>query len=172
MHALLYVGVPVVAIVIAFIGWGFVRLRRGNSQASQAIRSIRIDEIDSLAAEGKRGLAKAYGITIDLTDREAAAKVLDGLFVDKMKLKKAFETPGFYWRFVLPVGALIGEYIRIHANGVWKPESDGPAMEIRVKDGTATCYPFNKVLKQLSYGEKSDLYAYLVAASELSSQKA
>jgi hypothetical protein len=171
MHVLLQAGVPVVAIMIAFLGWGFVRLRRGNAQASQAIRSIRIDEIDSLVAEGKRGLAKGYGIEIDLTDREAAAKVLDGLFADEMELKNAFEQPRFYWRFVLPVGALIGEYIRIHANGVWKQESDGPAMEVRVKDGTATCDPFNKVLKQVMYGEKSDLYAYLVAASELASQK-
>jgi len=171
MQVLVYAVVAIVAFAVLIVVWGLLRIRKGNAQASEAIRKVRIDEIDGLVAEGKAGLAKAYGIEIDLADREAAARVLDALFADQTKLKSAFEWDGFYWRFVLPVGALIGEYIRIHGNGVWRQDPAGLAMEFPAKDGTVTCYPFDKVLKQVNSGDKGDIYAYLVAFSTLSSLK-
>ena len=85
-----------------------------------------------------------------------------------MKLKGTFERGGSYWRFVLPVGALVGEFIRIHAKGVWKQNPEGLLMDIPVKDGVATCYPFDKVLKQVNSGEKGDLYAFLLSSTQLS----
>jgi hypothetical protein len=171
MHGILYSTIAVVTCAVLIFVWGLLRIRKGNAQASDAIRKVRPEEIDRLVAEGKEGLAKAYGIEIDLADREAAARVLDGLFADQTKLKNAFERDGFYWRFVLPVGALIGEYIRIHGNGAWKQDPAGLSMEFPVKEGTVTCYPFDKVLKQINSGDKGDLYAYLVAFSTFSSLK-
>jgi hypothetical protein len=42
-------------------------------------------------------------------------------------------------------------------------------MEIPVKDGIATCFPFDKALKQVNQGEKGDLYAFLISTSQVSS---
>ncbi len=169
MHALIYIVVAVVVLSLLFFIWGVMRLRKGSAQASEAIRTVRISDLPGLIAEGKDGLANSYGFSLDLNDAEGAAKLLDSLFVDQRKLKDTFARAGFYWRFVLPVGALIGEYIRVHAKGVWKETPDGLCMEIPVKEGSATCHPFDKVLKQLGQGEKGDLYAYLLSSRQLSS---
>jgi hypothetical protein len=168
MKVILYVTVAAIALFGVFIVWGLVRLRKGNAQASRLIKGIRTGDLNHLVSEGKQQLAKIYGITIDFTEPEAAAKSLDGLFRDKIKLKSAFQKPGFYWYFVLPVGALIGEFIRINAKGVWKDSPEGPLMKISLKDGDATCYPFDKVLKQVTQGEKGDIYAFLVSSMQLS----
>jgi hypothetical protein len=40
-------------------------------------------------------------------------------------------------------------------------------MRIPVRDGEATTFPFDKVLKQASAGSPGDLYAYLIAATQL-----
>jgi hypothetical protein len=171
MQIFLYIAVAVVALAVAFVVWGVLRLRKGNAQASEAIRNLRVEDIDWLVGEGKERLASQYGIAIDLANREAAARTLDGLFVDPMKLKNAFEKDGLSWYFVLPMGAMIGEYVRVQANGAWKQDPDGPFIEIPVKEGSATCYPFHKVLKQVNSGDKGDIYAFLVASSQLSSVK-
>lgn len=171
MHTVLYIVAVVVALFIIFFIWGVLRLRKGSAQANEAIRKVQIEDLPRLIAEGKAGLDRAYGVTIDFNDPEAAAKILDGLFTDQMKLKNAFEKNGFYWYFVLPVGALIGEFIRVHAKGVWKENPDGLSMDIPVKDGAATCHPFDKVLKQVDQGEKGDLYAYLLSSIQLASGK-
>ena len=149
--------------------WGVIRIRRGNTQAVEAIRKLRIEDIAGLVVQGKEGLSRAYGLRLDLTNRDQAAEMLDGLFADSLKLKNTFERAGFYWYFVLPVGALVGEFIALHAKGVWKQGSEGPVMDIPVADGVATCYPFEKVLKQLNQGEKRDLSAFLLASTELAS---
>lgn len=171
MHTVLYIVVAVVALFVIFFIWGVARLRKGGTQANDAIRKVHVEDSPRLVAEGKAGLTKAYGVTIDFNDPEAAAKILDGLFVDHMKLKNAFEKDSFYWYFVLPVGALVGEFIRVHTKGVWKEDPDGLSMDIPVKEGAATCHPFDKVLKQIDQGEKGDLYAYLLSSIQLASGK-
>jgi len=166
---ILYIVIAFVLLIVALFIWGVVRLRKGNAQAAEAIRKVRIEDLVGLVAEGRAGIKKGFGVSIDLSDREAAAKILDSLFTNQMKLKGTFERPGSNWHFVLPVGALVGEFIRIHAKGAWKENPEGLLMEIPVKDGSATCYPFNKVLKQVSSGEKGDLYAFLLSSTQLSS---
>ncbi len=168
MHTLVYVLFGIFALVLLFFVWGVVRLRKGSSQAAEAIRRVRISDLPGLVDEGKDGLTRAYGLSLELNDAEAAAKLLDSLFADQRKLKDTFQKERFYWHFVLPVGALIGEYIRIHAKGVWKEAPGGLCMEIPVKGGSATCHPFDKVLKQIGQGEKGDLYAYLLSSRQLS----
>ena len=169
MHTLVYIIASITALFAIFLIWGIVWLRKGSAQANEAIRKVCISDLPGLVAEGKEGLSRGYGHSLDLNDAEAAAKSLDTLFADHKKLKDTFQKDGFYWRFVLPVGALIGEYIRIHAKGVWKETPEGLCMEIPVKDGSATCHPFDKVLKQLGQGDKGDLYAYLLSSRQLSS---
>ncbi len=169
MHILVYVLISLAGLLIALFIWGVFRLRKGSAQANEAIRKVRISDLPGLIAEGQAGVARGYGVNLDLNDPDAAAKILDRLFADQMKLKNTFQKDGFYWHFVLPVGALVGEYIRIHANGVWKESTEGLSMEIPVKDGSATCHPFDKVLKQVAQGEKGDMYAYLLSSRQLSS---
>jgi hypothetical protein len=166
---ILYIAIAIVVLIAVFLIWGVVRLRKGNTQATEAIRKVRIEDLAGLVAEGKAGIQRGFGVSIDLTDREAAAKILDSLFADQMKLKGAFEKAGFYWHFALPVGALVGEFMRIHAKGVWTESPEGLLMKIPVKDGVATCFPFDKVLKQVDSGEKGDLYAFLLSSIQLAS---
>jgi hypothetical protein len=169
MHIFLFMVIGIGCLFLAFLLWGFIGLHRSNAKATEAIRNLSIADIAGLIAEGKEELTKAYGLAIDINDSEAAARILDGLFIDKLKLKKAFKKENFYWRFVLPIGAMVGEFIRIHAKGAWKQDSNGPFMDIPIADGVATCYPFDKVLKQMNSGKKGDLCAFLLAATQLSS---
>ncbi len=168
---LLSISIAVMALVGVTLLWGLVRLRKGNAQASAAIRKVQLEDLPALVDEGRKGLARAYGITIDFADREAAAWILDRLFADQLKLKDTFAKEGFYWRFVLPVGALVGEFICVHAHGVWKQGPDGVFMDIPLKNGVATCNPFDKTLKLVNgYCAKGDLYAFLqLCSSPLSS---
>ena len=162
---LLYGFMTLMALGSVLFIWGLVRLRKGNAQAYDAIRKVRLEDLPELLAEGKEVLKQEYGLTIDFADREATSKILDDLFADHFKLKNAFARNGFYWRFVLPVGVLVGEFIRIHGNGVWKKDSDGLLMEFPIQDGVATCYPFDKILKQVNQGAKGDMYAFLQLGS-------
>jgi hypothetical protein len=80
---------------------------------------------------------------------------------NKMKLKGTFERGGSCWHFVLPVGTLVAEFIRLHTKGVWKDNPEGLVMDIPAKkDGVATCYHFDKVLKQVNSGEKENMHAF------------
>jgi hypothetical protein len=132
------------------------------------MKGLRVGDVNHLVTEGKERLAKVYSVTIDFADVAGAAKTIDSLFLDRTKLESAFRKPGFDWYFVFPVGALIGEFIRIHAKGVWKESPQGLMIDIPVKDGAATCYPFEKVLKQVNQGDKGDIYAFLISSTQLS----
>jgi hypothetical protein len=168
MRAILYLAAVVVILFGAFVLWGVIRLRKAKAKVAFLMKGLRVEDISRLVAEGKERLAKVYGLTIDFADIEGTAKTLDGLFHNQSKLQGAFSKPRVDWYFVFPVGALIGEFIRIHAKGVWKESPEGLCMEIPVKDGAATCYPFEKVLKQVNQGDKGDVYAFLISSKQLS----
>ncbi|HWD93614.1 MAG TPA: hypothetical protein VG938_14830 [Verrucomicrobiae bacterium] len=165
----LYIAVGVIVLGIVFVAWGMARLRKRNAQVNDLIRRLKIGDLNHLMAEARERLLKCYGVTIDLQDGNAAAKALSDLFDDKAKLESAFSKKNVSWYFVFPIGSLVGEFMRIHARGVWKSGSDGLYMEIPVEDGTATCYPFEKVLKQFNQGAEGDLFAFLKSSTALSS---
>jgi hypothetical protein len=168
MAIFLSIAITVIVLFGAFFLWGVARLRKRNAKVAALIKGLRIGDINHLLAEGKERLAKVYGLTIDFADVEGAAKNIDSLFLNRTKLENAFRKPGFDWYFVFPVGALIGEFIRINAKGVWKESPEGLMMDIPVRDGAATCYPFEKVLKQVNQGDKGDMYAFLISSTQLS----
>ena len=168
---LIYAIGSILVLFIILIAWGLVRIRNGNAQAVAAIRNVRLQDFPDLIIEGKEGLRRGYGIEIDLQNHEEAAKILDELFIDQAKLKNTFSKDDFYWYFVLPVGALIGEFIHIHAKGIWKESPEGPFMDIPVPGGVATCHPFDKALKQNNQGQGGDLYAYLLSSKQFSIHK-
>ena len=169
MSLWIWIPLALVALVVALLGWGLLRLRAGAAAARRAIAVVRLDQIDALARECERGFREAFGITLDLADLEGAAQALSTRVDEAGALKGAFEKPGFYWYFVLPVGAYVGELLRVHAGAVWKvSEEGGVEMAITTPDGEVATFPFDKVIKQATIGDPGDLYAYLKTAPTLS----
>ena len=83
-------------------------------------------------------------------------------FRDPHKLKRAFARDDFYWYFVKPVGACLGELLRRHAHHQrQKRAGQAPFMEVALRDGQSEVHPFEKVLKQVQGGEAGELMAYV-----------
>lgn len=70
----------------------------------------------------------------------------------------------------MPVGAVLGEVLRIHAGGQWQATGGGGlCVVLPVGDGTATAHPFEKVVKQASGGASGDIAAHVATARGLGS---
>lgn len=118
--------------------------------------------------ECARVFRERFGETLSMENLEESAQILSARLDNAETLKRAFAKPDFYWYFVLPVGSFIGELLRVHARGEWKASEDGGLeMKLSVCGGSATTYPFDKVLKHLAVGGKADIYAYLMSATRL-----
>ena len=155
------------AVAILTFAWGIRRLRRSTNQAQAAILRVTIDDIARLRDECEAVAFRALSERLSLNDYEASARIISRR-IDDLGFKKAFLKDDFWWYFVLPVGAYVGELLRVHANGVWRnSEGGGVELSIPVKDGEATTYPFDKVLKQALSGDKGDMLAYLMTAIQL-----
>jgi hypothetical protein len=159
--------VLVVFLVIAAV-WGVLHLRHSQKVAVEAIGKLGLDDIGALRAACEAVFKQAFGETLALEDYEGSARLLSARLDKVESLKRAFARPDFYWYFVLPTGAYLGELLRVHVRGQWQPSAEG-GLEIRVPvgDGVATTYPFEKILKQATIGGKGDLYAYLMSATQL-----
>ena len=62
MHTRIYILAAVIAVVFLFFVWGVMRLRRGSSQATEAIRRVRISGLPGLVDEGKDGTSRLTDI--------------------------------------------------------------------------------------------------------------
>jgi hypothetical protein len=148
--------------------WGLARLRNGYQSAYAASQALRLDQIDGLRRECESVFRSAFGEELKLDDLDGSARLLSARVDQVGTLKDAFAKPDFYWYFVLPVGAFLGEWLRMHARAEWKVSQEGGVeMSIPVREGNATTFPFDKVLKQVTAGSPGDLYAYLIAATQL-----
>jgi len=157
----------VLFIVVGFI-WGLLHLRNSINVAHAQVDQVQIERIEGLCDECVRTFKEKLGEVLDLSDYERSAEVLGRRVDDSESLKSAFGKPDFYWYFVLPVGAYVGELMRNHINGTWHPsEQGGPEMRVPVGDGFASTYPFDKIIKQVTSGSKGDLFAYLMTAKKL-----
>lgn len=158
-----------VALVLVALVAGVLHLRRSIRVARQAIPGVRLDQIDPLRRECEQVFGQTLAQTLSLSDYEASAQALSACLDQVETLKRAFAKPDFYWYFVLPVGAFVGELIRSHAGGEWTldDEGGGPALQVPVGDGVATTYPFDKVLRHATGGSKGDMLAYLMSARSL-----
>ncbi len=155
----------VVGLVVVGFVWGLLHLRHSQKVAYERITQVTLADIDRLRKECEEGFQAHFAETLSLDDYETSARILSDRLDNFETLKKAFGREDFYWYFVLPVGAYIGELLRVHAKGTWKEaEGGGLKMEILVAGETATTHPFDKVMKQVTIGEKGDLYAYFVSA--------
>ncbi len=157
-----------VAIVVGAFVWGWLRLRRSMAEVRAAIAGVRLEDVPRLRDECEQLVRAKFSETLALDQLEASAGILARRIADG-SLKRVFARDDFWWYFVLPVGAYVGELLRVHAKGEWRRSDDdgGLEMVLPVRDGTATVFPFDKVLKQATTGEEGDLLAYLVTASQL-----
>jgi len=179
------------ALFAVIMVWGILHKRQSQRTAAASIRAIELSEIPALAQECVAVFAREFSIQLDLNDVEDAAQKMDDALQDVSKLKDAFAKDDFYWYFVKPVGAFLGELMRIHARHVWiknpgqtplmtcalaKAKSgDGDYVVVNedlaiVDDVSSEVHPFDKVLAiTADFGgpEPGDLYAYIVAARAL-----
>jgi hypothetical protein len=168
MAWLLYIPAAILVAFVLFVLFGVWRLRRGAQQAEMEIRGVALSDLHALVQECVEIFRVKLELPLDLDDFEDSAHKLDTAFHNVYRLKGAFARAGFYWYFVKPVGACIGEILRRHARYEWINEPDtAPSMQRQLRDGQITSYPFEKAIKQANIGRKGDLYAYFVAARGL-----
>jgi len=165
----------VLAIVGGLVGlfallllWGFLHLRQSRRKAEAEVERIELADIEPLARECVDVFRKKLGVKLDLDDADDAARKLDDAFLDRARLKRAFAKDNFYWYFVKPVGAALGELLRRHARHQWRKDAGKtPHMEVALPDGHSEVYPFDKVIKQSTVGDPGDLVAYVEFARTL-----
>jgi hypothetical protein len=165
---ILGIGAAFALLFVVMLVWGVLHLRGSVRAAEQAIARVTLDRVEPLARECERVFRERFGETLVLADLEAAATCLSTRLDDLDAMKAAFAKDDLYWHVVLPVGAYVGELLRMHAGGRWRASAEGGLeMTIVAGEGEATTYPFDKVLKQATMGDKGDLVAYLMTAPKL-----
>jgi hypothetical protein len=169
---LLYIAGMLLGLLALFLLWGFLHLRQSFRKALAEIKTVEIADIATLAQECVDVFQQKLDVRLDLEDCDEAAEKLDKAFRDAFKLKEAFARDDFYWYFAKPVGAFLGELLRLHAKHEWHKESGkAPSMEIDLPDGSAETFPFEKVLKHGYSGDAGDLIAYVAFARGLEQAK-
>ena len=164
----LSIGGGLIALFGLLVLWGILHLRQSRHKALAEVRRIELADLEPLARECVEVFQHKLGVRLDLHDCEDTAQKLDDAFRDRYKLKAAFERDDFYWYFVKPVGACLGELLRRHAKHQWrKLAGEAPFMEVELKDGQSEVFPFEKVIKQAQVGEPGDLVAFVAFARML-----
>ncbi len=158
----------VVAAFALFLLIGVLHMRHSIRVAERAIERVTLGEIPALRDECVAVFDRVFGDALDLDDFEGSAQILSGRLDAAESLKQAFARDEFYWYFVLPVGAFMGELLRVHLNGEWRDsELGGLEIAIPFEDDAARTFPFHKVIKQVTAGDPGDVYAYFMASRQL-----
>jgi hypothetical protein len=164
----LYIAGALVGLFALLLLWGIFHLRQSRRQAEAEARRIELADLEPLARECVEVFQRKLGVRLDLDDCDDAARKLDDAFRDRARLKDAFARDDFYWYFVKPVGACLGELLRRHARHTWRKNPDeAPFLEVAVAGGQSEAYPFEKVIKQSQVGQPGDLVAYVAFARAL-----
>ena len=154
--------------VVALLGWVFIRITNRAKDAARAVFTVHEKDIPALVDECIRVSSEKLGVTFDLNDIDGSAESLEYLLEPKLRtrMKTAFEIPDHAGRFVLPLGAFLGELVRAHVPGCrWMPrQGGGLAMDVPQGSSTLTMYPFDKVLKHSATGNVGGITAYIHVA--------
>lgn len=168
MNWILYVLIGIL-LVAGFFVWGFFHITKRTADAAAAVAAVEEHQIHTLVDECIRVCDQKLGTGLDLNNFPGSAENLDFLLEPKqrMRTKAAFELPDHTGRFVLPLGAFIGELIRTHNPGAqWVPRKGGGlAMDIPQGSETLMMHPFDKVLKHAATGKEGELLDYLNVAA-------
>src|SRR5262245_43876369 len=168
MTWLLYVVGFILVVFVLFLVWGFLHLQQSRNRAAAEINRIELSEIPALVQECIDTFEKKLGARLNLANCDESARQLDEAFRDKEKLKTTFARDEFYWYFVKPVGACLGELLSRHAAHEWvKEPGAAPRMVVRFGGGDSTASPFEKILAHATGGDNGDLVAYVEFARGL-----
>jgi hypothetical protein len=170
MTVLISAAVATAAFVAIALAWGILHLRHSIRTAEAAIREVTAADVPALRDECVRVFSEAFGDTLDLDDFEGSAQILSGRLDQAELLKRPFARPDRYWHFVLPIGAFMGELLRVHTNGTWRPapaEVGGLELAIPLRGDFVQTFPFHKVIKHVTSGDPGDVYAYFMSSRQL-----
>lgn len=146
-----------------------IQMRLGVRAAERAIQRVRIDEVQLLSQECITVFSDAFDLRLDLDDFEESARALSGQMDQVDMLRKSFAREDFDWYCVLPLGAFLGELLRVHANGSWRNAASG-GLELMIPTGRESLRirPFQRVLDHLTgAGAPGAIYAALDACRQL-----
>lgn len=167
MSVALVIGGVVAGLLGTGVLWGSLRIRKRRKDAEELIRTVTTDELPALVSECISIFSTKLGQSLSLEDPERAAQLLDAALDAKMQMGAvfAFEREEHWGWFVKPMGAFLGELIRIHAKGRWSP-ADGGGLCLIIGDEALqmTMHPFDKILKQHQIGDRGDLVTYTMMA--------
>jgi len=152
-------------ILIGFIGFvlmGIFHLRGSIHKIEKAAMEVKITQIPGLTQECIRVFDQKLKKKLSLNDFQAAAQIMDNaLHKDNLEATKhAFASEDLYWRFVLPMGAFLGELVRANTPAEWKPSPLGGSLALETQT-MGFLHPFDKILKQVETGDPGDLQAYV-----------
>ena len=157
----------IVAMLAVALTFGIRRMSRNIKITQEAIAKVVMSDVERLREECRKVMQERFSENLVLNDLEASAKILSA-HVDNLTLKNAFGKVDFPWYYILPVGAYIGELLRVNVGGKWRASSlGGLEMTLPTKGGDTITYPFHKMLKQETSGNKGELYAYLITSKHL-----
>jgi len=158
-------------LILAGIIFGAVviQMRLGIRRAERAIARVPLEEVPSLSQECIAVFARAFDVRLDLDDFEESARALSGQLDQADMLRKSFAKEDLEWHCVLPLGAFLGELLRVHANGSWRRlESGGLELLIPVGEKSVRTRPFQRILEHLTRpGAPGSIYADLDALRQL-----
>jgi hypothetical protein len=170
MTVLVIAAVATAVLVATAFVWGILHLRHSIRAAEAAIREVTPSDIPALRDECVRVFREAFDETLHLDDFEGSAQVLSGRLDQAETLKRPFAREELYWHFVLAVGAFMGELLRVHANGSWRPAPAGIGgleLAIPMRGDFVQTFPFHKVIKHVTSGDPGDVYAYFMSSRQL-----
>lgn len=152
--------VLIVEACIAAMAWAYLRFRARKKHIRQALANvalISLADIRSMSTECIR-VFHEQGVPIRFEDKvEDTIEVLDAA-IRSDKFVKAFAQPEFPLYFALPVGAFLGELIRMQTGATWSGTSEfGPVLAVRTSTADWDLYPLQAVLLHRLTGKKGEL---------------
>lgn len=143
---------------------GVRMFRRGQVQAEKSIRQVQVAQIPELAQECIEVFKENFGVELSYDDVEASTKALDAV-CRSMDMKRAFAKDDFYWYFVQPTGAFLGELIRRNTTwqSQWRDGEAGPELVLKYAGSEMATHPFQKIVKN-QLEQAGALHSYVIFA--------
>ncbi|MHC4648588.1 MAG: hypothetical protein ACYTBJ_24290 [Planctomycetota bacterium] len=138
--------------------------RRHLVRVHKEICGIRVSQISPLAQEciAVFGDKLEAGLNVDEAE-ESLIKIEEAVF-EFRQLQEAFARDGFKYYFVKPVGAFLGELVRIHRQAEWVEEA-GCAPYLMLRDDNI--HPFEAAIGFVATGKIGGIWLNLRTMLEL-----
>ena len=158
----------IVCFASAFLVLGLWHMSESHRVLIDCLAELEEDEVVVLANECMRVFSARFEERLSLDNLTASVDSLERVVMRQRlePLKRAFASEEIYWRYVVVVGAFLGELVRRQVPASWIREEDGLAL--RVADGRTprTLRPFELVLHHVMAGHPGELRAQVRAIIE------